>query len=183
MICGLCVKPDYAAMYADLGDSFPNSTDFGIAIISENAVNSAGGHSSYYSVKYLEPELESDFRAAVYSRYGTQEYIGRSANPRTGGLLSQAADLESEFSVYSPIIMLVVIAVIAMVLGRTVRRESRTIGTLMALGYRRSELMRHYLWYALIPAIYGDILGIALCYPFAKLFNLYMFSFAEHIEY
>lgn len=183
VICGLCVKPDYAAMYADLGDSFPNSTDFGIAIISENAVNSAGGHSSYYSVKYLEPEQESDFRAAVYNRYGTQEYIGRSANPRTGGLLSQAADLESEFSVYSPIIMLVVIAVIAMVLGRTVRRESRTIGTLMALGYRRSELMRHYLWYALIPAIYGDILGIALCYPFAKLFNLYMFSFAEHIEY
>lgn len=183
VICGLCVKPDYAAMYADLGDSFPNSTDFGIAIISENAVNSAGGHSSYYSVKYLEPEQESDFRAAVYSRYGTQEYIGRSANPRTGGLLSQAADLESEFSVYSPIIMLVVIAVIAMVLGRTVRRESRTIGTLMALGYRRSELMRHYLWYALIPAIFGDILGIALCYPFAKLFNLYMFSFAEHIEY
>lgn len=43
--------------------------------------------------------------------------------------------------------------------------------------------MRHYLWYALIPAVFGDILGLALCYPFAKLFNMYMFSFAEHIEY
>lgn len=180
---GLCIKPDYAAMYANMEDSFPNSTDFGIALITENAMNSLGGYSSYYSVKYLDPGREADFRAAVYSRYGTLEYIGKSANPRTGGLLSQAADIEAEFSVYSPIIMLVVVVVIAMVLGRTVRRESRTIGTLMALGYRRSELMRHYLWYALIPAIFGDILGLALCYPFVKLFNLYMFSFAEHIEY
>ena len=183
VICGLCIRPDYAAMYANPEDSFPNSTDFGIALITPNAMNSIGGYSSYYSVKYIIPEREADFRAAIYSRYGTLEYIGKSANPRTGGLLSQADDLESEFSVYSPIIMIVVVAVIAMVLGRTVRRESRTIGTLMALGYRRSELMRHYLWYALIPAVFGDILGLALCYPFAKLFNMYMFSFAEHIEY
>lgn len=182
-ICGLCIKPDYAAMYANMEDSFPNGTDFGIAIITNSAAASSGSYSSYYTVKYLDPEQETDFRAAVYSRYGTLEYIGKSANPRTGGLLSQAADLESEFSVYSPIIMLVVVVVIAMVLGRTVRRESRTIGTLMALGCRRTELTRHYLWYALIPAIFGDILGLALCYPFAKLFNLYMFSFAEHIEY
>ena len=182
-ICGLCIKPDYAAMYANMADSFPNATDFGIAIITNSAAASSGSYSSYYTVKYLDPEQETDFRAAVYSRYGTLEYIGKSANPRTGGLLSQAADLESEFSVYSPIIMLVVVVVIAMVLGRTVRRESRTIGTLMALGCRRTELTRHYLWYALIPAIFGDILGLALCYPFAKLFNLYMFSFAEHIEY
>lgn len=183
VICGLCVRPDYAAMYANLEDSFPNSTDFGIAIITENAMESAGGYSSYYSVKYTDPGREADFRAAVYSKFGTLEYLAKAANPRTGGLLSQTADLESEFSVYSPIIMLVVVVVIAMVLGRTVKRESRTIGTLMALGYRRSELMRHYLWYALIPAICGDVLGLVLCYPFARLFNLYMFSFAEHIEY
>ncbi len=183
IVSGLCIRPDYAAMYANLDDSFPNSTDFGIALITKTAMDSVGGYSGYYSVKYLDPSREADFRAAVYSGFGTLEYVGKSANPRTGGLLNQAADLESEFSVYSPIIMLVVVAVIAMVLGRTVRRESRTIGTLTALGYRRSELMRHYLWYALIPAIFGDILGLILCYPFSKLFNMYMFSFAEHIEY
>ena len=182
-INGLCLKPDYAAMYANFEDSFPNSTDFGIALISENTMRSIGGYSSYYSVKYPDTAQEVDFRAAVYSRYETLEYIGKSANPRTGGLLSQAADIEAEFSVYSPIIMLVVVVVIAMVLGRTVRRESRTIGTLMALGYRRGELIRHYMWYALIPAVFGDVLGLALCYPFAKLFNLYMFSFEEHIVY
>ena len=50
-INGLCLKPDYAAMYANFEDSFPNSTDFGIALISENTMRSIGGYSSYYSVK------------------------------------------------------------------------------------------------------------------------------------
>lgn len=79
-------------MYANFEDSFPNSTDFGIALISENTMRSIGGYSSYYSVKYPDTAQEVDFRAAVYSRYGTLEYIGKSANPRTGGLLSQAAE-------------------------------------------------------------------------------------------
>ena len=170
-------------MYANMEDSFPNSTDFGIALITENAMRSVGSYSSFYSVKYLDAERESDFRAAVYDRYHTLEYITKAANPRTGGLFTQANDIESEFSVYSPIIMIVIVVVIAMVLGRTVKRESKTIGTLMALGYRKRELMRHYMWYALIPAVVGDILGLALCYPFAGLFNLYLFNFAEHIEY
>ncbi len=180
---GLCIRPDYSAMYANFEDSFPNSVDFGLAVISENAMKTAGAYSSYYSVKYLDAGQENAFRSAVYDKFGTLEYISRAANPRTGMLLQQGADIEAEFSVYSPIIMLVVVVVVAMVLGRTVKRESRTIGTLMALGYRRSELIRHYMQYALIPAFVGDILGLVLCYPFSKLFNLYIFNFAEHIEY
>lgn len=182
-VCGLCIRPDYAAMYANFEDSFPNSVDFGIAVITKSAMEQLGEYSSLYSVKYLDASQEAAFRAAVSERYQTLEYIMKSANPRTGSLLTQAGDLESEFSVYSPIIMLVVVVVIAMVLIRTVKRDGKTIGTLMALGYRKGELIAHYMRYALIPAVFGDILGLALSYPFSKLFNLYIFNFAEHIEY
>ena len=182
-VCGLCIRPDYAAMYANFEDSFPNSVDFGIAVITKGAMEQLGEYSSLYSVKYLDASQEAAFRAAVSERYQTLEYIMKSANPRTGSLLTQAGDLESEFSVYSPIIMLVVVVVIAMVLIRIVKRDGKTIGTLMALGYRKGELIAHYMRYALIPAVFGDILGLALSYPFSKLFNLYIFNFAEHIEY
>ena len=40
VISGLCLKPNYAAMYADFEDSFPNSADFGIALITGNAMES-----------------------------------------------------------------------------------------------------------------------------------------------
>ena len=61
-----------------------------------------------------------------------------------------------------------VIAVIAMVLARMVKREGKTIGTLLALGYRKKELVRHYMVYGMIPAFAGDILGILLCIPFSE---------------
>lgn len=98
-------------------------------------------------------------------------------------VLSDAKDLKAEFSVYSPIIMLVVIVVIAMVLRRTVKRKSKTIGVLISLGYNKRELMRHYMSYALIPAICGDILGLICCVPFSRLFGAHLMSFAEHIKY
>ena len=182
-VCGLCIRPDYAAMYANFEDSFPNSVDFGIAVINKSAMEQLGEYSGLYSVKYLDASQEAAFRSAVSERYQTLEYVMKSANPRTGALLTQAGDLEAEFSVYSPIIMLAVVVVIAMVLIRTVKRDGKTIGTLMALGYRKGELIAHYMRYALIPAVFGDILGLALCYPFSKLFNLYIFNFAEHINY
>lgn len=95
----------------------------------------------------------------------------------------EADGLSAEFSLYCPIIMIVVIAVIAMVLARTVRREGKTIGTLMALGYRKSELIRHYMAYGMIPAVAGDILGVLFCIPFSRMFCGFLFGDAEYIAY
>ena len=97
--------------------------------------------------------------------------------------IQEADDLVAEFSLYCPIIMIVVIAVIAMVLARTVRREGKTIGTLLALGYRKKELIRYYMVYGLIPAFVGDILGVILCIPFSKAFCSFYFADAEYIDY
>ena len=182
-VCGLCMKPDYSAMYSELTDNFPDSRSFGIAVMTKNAVKSIGGFSSFYSVKYLDESRENDFRAFVYERYGTLRYISRESDPRISMMTESGKDLEAEFSVYSPMIMLVAVIVVAMVLSRTVKRERRTIGTLMALGYRKNELTRYYMTYALIPAAVGDTLGLLLSFPFSKLFCAYFFSFAEHIDY
>ena len=182
-VCGYCVKPDYAAMFAEFSDTFPDSENFGIAVISREAMEKLGGCSEFYSVRYTDTGRETAFRKHICETYGTLQYISRSDNPRTGSLLTYGADIKAEFSVYSPIIMLVVIVVTAMVLSRTVRRESKSIGTLMALGYSKGELVRHYVMYALIPALAGDILGAVGCIPFSRMFCLYMFGFSEHIEY
>ncbi|MBR1383916.1 MAG: ABC transporter permease [Ruminococcus sp.] len=182
-VCGLCVRPDYAMMYAEFADSFPDSESFGLAVVTKKAIDSTEGISSYYSVKYDNSSNESSARGYLYDKYGLLEYIPQSANPRMGTVLSDAKDLKAEFSVYSPIIMLVVIAVIAMVLRRTVKRESKTIGVLISLGYNKQELVRHYMFYALIPAVLGDIMGLICCVPFSRLFGVYLMSFAEHIDY
>ena len=182
-IRGLCLKPDYSAMFAEFTDTFPDGKTFGIGIVSRERMGSSDECSSYYSVRYNSPDKEKDFRKYIYETYGTSQYIAKNDNPRTGALILSAGDIKAEFSVYSPILMFVVTVVIAMVLSRTVRRENKKIGTLMALGYNRGEIVSHYVMYAVIPSVAGCILGAVGSIPFSRLFCIYMFSFSEHIEY
>ena len=181
-VCGLGMKPDYAIMLYDLSESAADKEGFGIGIIGKDAMESLGG-TVFYSVRYKDQSLEKDFRKTVYEKYQTIEYLERSANSRISLMYREADDLSAEFSLYCPIIMIVVIAVIATVLARTVRREGKTIGTLMALGYRKSELIRHYMAYGMIPAVAGDILGVLFCIPFSRMFCGFFFGDAEYIAY
>lgn len=130
-----------------------------------------------------DPTKETAFRTEISEKYGTTEYIEQKANSRIRLIYQEADDLVAEFSLYCPVILVVVIVVIAMVLARMVRREGKTIGTLMALGYRKKELIRHYMLYGMIPAAAGDVLGVILCVPFSKAFCSFYFGDAEYIDY
>jgi putative ABC transport system permease protein len=57
--------------------------------------------------------------------------------------------------------MLLILSVIliSILLKRMIQRETALLGTLYALGYRRSELLRHYLLFPLIIAGAGGFLG------------------------
>ena len=182
-VCGLGMKSDYAVMFYDLSESMPDKEGFGIGIVSKKALERIGKASEYYSVRYGDRSRETAFRTATYEQYETQEYLEREANSRISLIYSEADDLVSEFTLYCPIIMIVVVAVIAMVLARTVRREGKNIGTLMALGYRKKELIRHYMVYGMIPTVAGDVLGLLFSFPFAKAFCGFYFADAEYLDY
>ena len=132
-VCGLMMKPDYAVMLYDLTETIPDNDGFGIGMLDPEDLAAAGGGAEQYSVRYHDWGTESAFRTKIYEAYGTQEYIEREANSRISLIYSEADDLVAEFSLYAPIIMIIVVAVIAMVLMRTVKREGKTIGTLLAL--------------------------------------------------
>lgn len=182
-VCGLGMKSDYAIMFYDMTESMPNLTGFGIGLISRDAMAQIGSAATYYSVRYQDPDTEAAFRKEIYTRYGTLEYIEKEANSRIAMIMQEADDLTAEFSIYAPIIMIIVVVVIAMVLARTVKRDGKNIGTLMALGYRKQELIRHYIVYGMIPAVVGDILGAVCSIPFSKLFCAFYFNEGEYLEY
>ena len=54
------------------------------------------------------------------------------------------------------------------------KRESVIIGTLYALGYRKKEIMNHYLLYPMVISLEGGILGTMLgllTFELSKLLN------------
>ncbi len=182
-VCGLIMKSDYAVMLYELTENVPDKAGFGIGILSREDLETFGKRTEQYSVRYGNREMEKAFRTEIYEKYGTQEYLERESNSRISMIYSEADDLVAEFSLYAPIIMIIVVAVIAMVLMRMVKREGKTIGTLMALGYRKGELVRHYMVYGMIPAVVGDILGVAGSIPFARLFCEFYFQLMEYTPY
>ncbi len=182
-VSGLCMKPDYSIMLYDFTVMIADNNGFGIGIINRDAMDSVSTVNTYYSVVYNDKSKVNAFRKEIYENYGTTEYIERAANNRIELILAEADNLKAEFGLYCPMLLVVVVAVIAMVLAKKIKREGKNIGTLMALGYRRGDLIKHYIIYGLIPAVFGDILGIIFSIPFSKLFCEFFFGDAEHIEY
>lgn len=182
-VSGLCNKSDYAIMLYDLTESMPDQDGFGIGIITKQAMEKLVDPITYYAVRYEDKAKEQDFRKAVYDTYKTTEYIEKESNTRISLIFHEADDLTAEFSMYSPIIMLLVVVIIAMVLSRMVKREGKIIAVLMTLGYRKQELIRHYMLFGMIPAIGGDILGILCSIPFSKAFCAFYFGDGEYLDY
>ena len=182
-VSGLCNKSDYAIMLYDLTESMPDRDGFGIGIITQQAMEKLVDPITYYAVRYEDKAKEQDFRKAVYDTYKTTEYIEKESNTRISLIFHEADDLTAEFSLYSPIIMLLVVVIIAMVLSRMVKREGKIIAVLMTLGYRKQELIRHYMLFGMIPAIGGDILGILCSIPFSKAFCGFYFGDGEYLDY
>lgn len=182
-VCGLIMKSDYAVMLYDLTETAADKSGFGIGIVYPEDFAVLGNGALQYSVRYLDRDKETAFRTEIYEKYDTQEYLEKAANSRISLIYSEADDLAAEFSLYAPIIMIIVVAVIAMVLRRMIKRDGKTIGTLMALGYRKGELVRHYIVYGMVPAIAGDIIGVIGSIPFAKLFCKFYFQDLEYTEY
>ena len=182
-VSGLCMKPDYSIMLYDFTVMIADNNGFGIGIINRDTMDSVSTVNTYYSVVYNDKSKVNAFRKEIYEKYGTTEYIERAANNRIELILAEADNLKAEFGLYCPMLLVVVVAVIAMVLAKKIKREGKNIGTLMALGYRRGDLIKHYIIYGLIPAVFGDILGIIFSIPFSKLFCEFFFGDAEHIEY
>lgn len=180
---GLIMKSDYAVMLYDLTETAPDKSGFGIGIVYPEDFAVLGNGAQQYSVLYRDREKETAFRTEIYEKYDTQEYLEKASNSRISLIYSEADDLVAEFSLYAPIIMIIVVAVIAMVLRRMIKRDGKTIGTLMALGYRKGELVCHYMVYGMVPAIAGDIIGVIGSIPFAKLFCAFYFQDLEYTEY
>lgn len=180
---GFIMKSDYAVMLYDLSETAADKSGFGIGIVYPEDFAALGNGAQQYAVRYLDKEKETAFRTEIYEQYDTQEYLEKASNSRISLIYSEADDLVAEFSLYAPIIMIIVVAVIAMVLRRMIKRDGKTIGTLMALGYRKGELLRHYMVYGMVPAIAGDIIGVIGSIPFAKLFCKFYFQDLEYTEY
>ena len=175
-VSGAVCLPNYAYVLEQPGDLVNDPSKFGLAVVNQADLQT---EQFLYSVKFDHPQ------ASIYEQ---ARPLKAALNEQGAALLSwdyAKYDMKSNMpnvevrliGVYSlvvpPFLMLLSAALVAAVLGRMVKTQTGVIGTLYASGYRRRELMRHYLRYPILlgasGGLVGGALGMAVFVPFLNL--------------
>ena len=192
-VVGIMTQPDSQALFADNSDFTVNTITYGVAEVSQaglRALEDAGGAAAYtYSFSFRDRSLsvaertdaEKDMVSALTKADArVDELIDADSNQGIGYAADDVTGDSAMWTVLLDIIIVIMAFVFVVLTNATIEDESAIIGTLLASGYRRREIVLHYLT---LPAVVG-VLASALGCVFGVTFfttpmkNLYYGSYS-----
>ena len=169
-ITGFFQRPDYLYMLQNEGDSYKNVTTFFLAYVTDEEFESIGSNNCQYLVRYND-DNQIEFRKEINDTYYMRSYISAKENMRIDMVKMQAEMFIYMSYIILVILPLIVVVLVSIVISRKIKSEQKLIGTLTALGYKKSRLMLHYAGFAMIPGILGGIISILITSIFAQPFG------------
>lgn len=157
-VAGFMQRPDYLYMLESEDDSYKNVSTFYLCYMTDREFESLGDTGCQYLVRYGQDSDAAEFRKAVHEQYYMRSYLAAEENPRITMVEQQAQLFIVMAYVLLCILPLVAVVLVSIIISRKVKSEQRMIGTLSALGYKKSQLMFHYAGFAAIPGLVGGIL-------------------------
>lgn len=167
-VCGYFLRPDYLYMLENTSDSYKNITSFFLAYLSEEEFSRFQEPASSYKVIYATDSDELQFRKYINETYITRTYVSADENARITSVHEQADAFILMAWVMLVLLPFITVSLISIIIGRKVKNEQKMIGTLSALGYKKSTLTWHYTWLAVIPGLFGGILTAVASGIFAQ---------------
>ncbi|WP_273225739.1 ABC transporter permease [Geosporobacter ferrireducens] len=182
-VVGFVSLPHYIYPLKNVYDILYSPHDFGVAVINREEFGDIDNAASVYSVRFHD-RTQSLNRQAVELREGLRaegitvsDWIDIMNNKRARMVWASITGMKT-MSVPLPAVMfLLCCLIIGIMIWRMIRYESVIIGTLYAQGYRRRELMRHYMTLPLLLAFGGGVIGSLLALPFIEPIVIAMVSY------
>ena len=192
-IVGDVVLSDYTALFEKNDDFVMNTITFTVALVTQEAWNELEGDSTSYTYAYF---------VDGYDDMDTAQHVDKQVDiaqalTDTGARVADIVDMWSnqaffyagedvthDQAIYRVLLYLIIIVmafIFVVLTSATIEEESAIIGTLLASGYRKGELLRHYLFLpaavGLTACVVGNVAGYAfLVDPFSGLYyNSYSF--------
>lgn len=177
-VTGLVALSDYSCLFQNNNDSMFDSVKFGVGIITPDSFASMDTSlvKYVYSWKYdVEPkddkeekEVSEDLMKAINQDVSLEEFVPRYLNQ---AINFTGEDMGSDRAMMI-VFLYIVIAILAFVFGitisNTIAKEANVIGTLLASGYTKGELIRHYMTTPFLVTLVGALLGNILGYTVLK---------------
>ena len=192
LIVGMIALPDYLSLYENNSEFMLNTKTFGVAVITKEAFLKLDGKKIYtYSfrtnrhintdTKELRKKEQYDLMSSITKTLYQQgaevtNAMSASMNQAIAFFREDAGSDVPMMKVLLFIILLIIAFVFVVLTNHTIESESVIIGTLLANGYRKGEIIRHYM---LLPGIVtflsaaiGNLLGYTVMTDaFYKLYN------------
>ncbi|OAA94512.1 ABC transporter permease [Clostridium coskatii] len=196
-ISGFMSMPNYIYPLKSESDIINDPNDFGIAVINKNDFNNINRGNSFYAVRFNGDrnnlgEKISELKGYLRSKnIIILSWMNVTDNPRVTYMTAKLSGIDKMSSSMPMSILILTCILTGIVMLRMLRREAAVIGTLYALGYRKREIMKHYLMYplavSLLGGILGTMLGIITLKPmisyYVSYFNIPVSSLSFNINY
>ncbi len=192
-ICGIMTQPDSQALFLNNSDFTVNTITYGVAEVTDAgfaALQDAGGSPAYtYSFIFNERNLsvadrtdaEKDMVEALENADArVDDLIDADSNQGIGYARDDVDGDSMMWTTLLDIIIVIMAFVFVVLTDATIEEESAIIGTLLASGYRRREIVLHYLALPVIVGILAALLGCVLGVTFftEPMRNLYYGSYS-----
>jgi putative ABC transport system permease protein len=166
-VVGVAVSPEFVWASAPR-TGLPDPWHFGVAWMDGDALAKAMGLVGGFNDVTIQLAVGADERETIarvdtiLDPYGGLGAVGRADQP-SARLVEQKIGQLQKTATTLPVIFLAVAAfLLHVLLSRIVGTQREQIATLKALGYRTSELTRHYLGFALAICALGVVFGWGL---------------------
>ena len=180
-VSGIVALSDYSTLFKENTDMMFDTTKFGVGVVSESGWKHLdnSGVNYRYSWKYRnapadekeEKKVSDDLADALMSKVMLTDYVPRYLNQ---AIMFTGEDFGQDRAMMQ-LLLYIIIVIIAFIFAVTVKnminREAPVIGTLLASGYKKGELLRHYMLLPVLVTIAGAVAGNILGYTLLKDLN------------
>ena len=156
-ICGIMTQPDSRALFLNNSDFTVNTITYGVAEVTDAgfaALEDAGGAPAYtYSFTFANRDLSTADRidaeqdmveALTDADARVDDLIDADSNQGIGYARDDVDGDSMMWMTLLDIIIVIMAFVFVVLTDATIEEESAIIGTLLASGYRRREIVLHY---------------------------------------
>lgn len=167
-VTGFMSLPNYIYPLKSESDILNDPSSFGIAVISKSDFSSLSKGNSVYSVRFKGDRSGIDHRIKELKDYLKNEnvyvlsWMNVTDNIRVTYFTAKLAGIDKLSASLPVAILLLTCILTGIVMFRLLKQEAVIIGTLYAVGYRKREIMKHYLIYPAFVALAGGVAGTAL---------------------
>lgn len=177
-VCGLVAFSDYSALYSSPSDMMFDSVKFGVSVVTSDEFDNLCKDKMHYSYsyKYETPPVDDeearkmgdDVLEALCEYTVPVSFIPEYSNMAINMVGNDLGNDKSIITMFLYVVVLIIAFIFAITTSNTIVKEANVIGTLRASGYKKREIIVHYLTMPMLVIVVSAIVGNVLGYTVFK---------------